>query len=98
MKKSRIPADQPRWNVYAKLGQDNQRFLWGILEEAARPAPNRSTAQRQIGDLFAACMDEAAVEKAGAGPLRPWLDKIASLKSASELADYAASQHLSSST
>src|SRR5437660_608957 len=74
IKKNPIPADQPRWNVYAKLGQDNQRFLWGILEEAARPTPDRSAAQRQIGDYFAACMDEAAVEKAGTGPLRPWLD------------------------
>ena len=26
-----IPPDQPRWSVYGKIAQDNQRFLWGIL-------------------------------------------------------------------
>src|SRR6266852_6181072 len=81
IKRNPIPADQPRWNVYAKLAQDNQMFLWGILEEAAKPGPDRSPAARQIGDFFAACMDEPAVERAGATPLRPVLDRIAALKS-----------------
>jgi putative endopeptidase len=93
-----IPADQPRWNVYMKLHQDNQMFLWGILEEAAKPAPDRSPAQRQIGDYFAGCMDEAAVESAGAKPLKPLLGKIAALKSKSDLAEFAGGEHLSAST
>ena len=37
IKKNPIPPDQPRWDVYSKLTQDNQLFLWGILEEAAKP-------------------------------------------------------------
>ena len=93
-----IPADQPRWNVYMKLHQDNQMFLWGILEEAAKPAPDRNPAQRQIGDYFAACMDEPAVEKAGAKPLKPVLDKIGALKSKSSLAELVAGEHLAAST
>src|ERR1700690_165281 len=68
IKKNPIPPDQARWDVYSKLGQDNQLFLWAILAEAAKPAPDRTAEQRQIGDYFAACMDEAGVEKAGAGP------------------------------
>ena len=31
MKNNPIPGDQPRWSVYGKLTQDNQRYLWGIL-------------------------------------------------------------------
>ena len=65
IKNNPIPADQARWDVYAKLHQDNQLFLWGILEEAAKPGPDRSAAQQQIGDYFASCMDEPAVERAG---------------------------------
>src|SRR5690349_5753260 len=34
IKKNPIPPDQSRWDVYGKLAEDNQRFLWGILEEA----------------------------------------------------------------
>ena len=40
-----IPPDQARWNVYAKLGTDNLKFLWGMLEEAAKPAPGRPPLQ-----------------------------------------------------
>src|SRR5438067_9123118 len=97
IKRNPIPPDQPRWNVYGKLGQDNQMFLWGILEEAAKPR-DRSPAARQIGDYFAACMDEPAVERAGAAPLKPLLDKIAAMKSPADLADFVAAQHLESST
>src|SRR5437016_2158594 len=98
IKTNPIPPDQPRWNVYGKLAQDNQMFLWGILEEAAKPTADRSPAARQIGDYFAACMDEPAVERAGAAPLKPLLDRIAALKSANDLADFVAERHLASST
>src|SRR4051794_10302616 len=98
IKRNPIPPDQPRWNVYSKLAQDNQMFLWGILDEAAKPAAGRSPAARQIGDYFAACMDGPAVERAGAAPLKPVMDRIAALKSANDLADFVAAQHLDSST
>jgi endothelin-converting enzyme/putative endopeptidase len=85
IKKNPIPADQARWDVYGKLAEENQRFLWGILEEASKPAPARSVVETEIGDYFHACMDEAAVEKAGAAPLKPELEQIAALKSIGEL-------------
>ncbi|HEV3199571.1 MAG TPA: M13 family metallopeptidase [Bryobacteraceae bacterium] len=91
-----IPPDQPRWNVYAKLGTDNLKFLWGILEEAAKPAPGRSPSQQKIGDYFASCMDETAIEKAGRAPLQKTLDEIAALKRAADLAPLLARLHLES--
>jgi putative endopeptidase len=81
-----IPPDQPAWSVYAKLALDNERFLWGILEDAARPRPDRTPAQQKIGDLFGACMDEAAIERRGQAPLQPDLEAIAALRSVRELA------------
>jgi putative endopeptidase len=89
-----IPADRPAWSVYAKTGDDNQRFLWGLLEEAARPTPGRDANTQKIGDYFASCMDEAAIEKAGVSPLKPELDAIAALKSKAGLADLLARLHL----
>ena len=35
MKNNPIPPDQPSWSVYGKLADENQQFLWGILEEAS---------------------------------------------------------------
>ena len=84
MKNNPIPADQSSWSVFGKLAQDNQRYLWGILDELAAKASGRNATQQKIGDYFAACMDEAAVERRGVRPLKPYLDRIAALKSKRE--------------
>ncbi len=94
IKKNPIPPDQPRWDVYGKLTNENQRFLWGILEQISKPAPTRSAVEREIGDYFFACMDESAVEKAGAAPLKPGLDSIAGLKSIRDVAAFLGREHL----
>jgi putative endopeptidase len=94
IKNNPIPPDQAVWDVYAKLTQDNERLLWGILENAAKPSSNRSAVERQIGDFFYACMDEAAVDKAGVTPLKPGLDEIAGLRSLDDLTSFVARQHL----
>ena len=95
--KNPIPGDQAAWSVYGKLAQDNQQFLWGLLEDAARPAADRNPTQQKIGDYFAACMDEPGIEKLGSAPLRPVLDEIAALKSTRDLASYLAREHLRAS-
>jgi putative endopeptidase len=80
-----IPADQASWSVYGKLYQDNQRYLWGILDGLARHSDGRNANQQKIGDYFAACMDEPVVEKAGRQPLAPLLGQIAALGSKRDL-------------
>jgi putative endopeptidase len=94
MKKNPIPSDQPGWSVYAKLDQDNQRFLWGILDGLARNTSGRNPNQQKIGDYFAACMDESAIEKLGAAPLKPYLDQINGLTSKKQLPALLAEIHL----
>lgn len=85
IKDNPIPADQPRWDVYSKLTYENELFLWGLLEQGGKGGAGRTANQQKIGDLFHACMDEAAVEKAGAAPLEGALGQIAALKSLREL-------------
>src|SRR5260370_36957657 len=48
IKKNPIPADQSRWDVYGKLAEDNQRFLWGILPVVQVPTGWNSSAQLPI--------------------------------------------------
>ena len=85
-KNNSIPADQTSWSVYGKLYQDNLNFLRAILEEAAVDSPKRDLVTKEIGDFYAACLDEAAVEKRGIAPVQNELDAIARLKSARDLA------------
>ncbi|MBP6280284.1 MAG: M13 family metallopeptidase [Rhodocyclaceae bacterium] len=85
MKNNPIPADQSHWSVYGKLTQDNQRYLWGILEGLAKQTAGRASGQAKLGDYFAACMDEAAIEKQGGQPLAGQMKQIAAMKSTAEL-------------
>lgn len=98
MKNNPIPADQAAWSVYGKLTVDNQRFLWGILDDVSRKTTGRTPAQQKIGDYYASCMDEAAVEKLGATPLKPALAEIAALKTKKDLATLLAHEHLITAT
>ena len=89
-KNNPIPADQSNWSVYAKLANDNQQFLWGILQDAAAtkdrtPAEARTPAQIKIGDYFASCMDEAAVNRRGLSPELPVLARIAAYQTREDL-------------
>src|SRR3954447_6636146 len=93
-KNNPIPGDQASWSVYAKLHEDNQRFLWGVLQELSTRTGSRTPTEQKIGDYFGACMNEPAIEKLGAKPLQPALDEIAALKSKKDLAALVASEHL----
>ena len=88
-----VPPDQASWSVYGKVADENARYLWGILEEDAKPAAGRTAVQQKIGDYFHACMDTVAIEARGAAPLRPLLKEIDALKSKKELAAFLASEH-----
>ena len=84
LKNNPIPADQAAWDVYAKLANDNQQFLWGILEEDAK-ATNRTSVQQKVGDYFAACMNTSAIDALGDKPVQPELGRIDALKTRPEL-------------
>ena len=93
IKNNPIPPDQTSWSVYGKLFEDNLKYLNGILQQAAM-AKDRDAVTQKIGDYYAACMDETAVEKLGAKPMQPALDEIEGLKSIREVAPVAARLHL----
>jgi endothelin-converting enzyme/putative endopeptidase len=80
-----IPSDQADWSVYAKLYQQNQQFLWGILEKLSHTTAHRSASQQRIGDYYAACMDENTIERLSAAPLAPTLARIEALRSVDDL-------------
>ena len=91
--KNPIPPDQANWSVYGKLYEDNQRYLWGILADAAKPSPSRNPTQQRIGDFFGSCMDTASIEAAGATPLKADLDRLAAMTSAKQIGPYLGAVH-----
>jgi putative endopeptidase len=93
MKNNPIPPDQTHWGVATKLQDENRALLRQILENAAKPDAKRSPNEQRIGDYYAACMDDSAVENAGIKPLKPDLERIAKLRNMREIAGYLASFH-----
>jgi len=83
--KNPIPADQSRWSVYAKMANENQRYLWGVLQTLSAKTDGRSVNQAKLGDYFSACMNEDAVQAAGLKPLQPLLGRIAALEDKRQL-------------
>jgi putative endopeptidase len=95
MKKNPIPPDQSSWSAYGKLQDENTARLRDILETAAKPNPQRSATDQKIGDYYAACMDEKAVDAAGIKPLQMQFEEIQKLNSKAELAQIAADRTFS---
>ena len=93
MERNPIPPDQAVWGRFNELAENNLIIERKILEQAAVESPNRDSNQQKIGDYYASCMDEAAIEKKGLDPLRPELDRIAKLQSKTELPGYLAHAH-----
>ena len=93
-----IPPDQTSWSVYAKLYEDNLNFLRGILEQAAANTGQRDAVSQKIGDFYAACIDESAIEARGVDAIKPQLDAITRLKSVHDMASIVAQLQLNFST
>ncbi|HEV2395540.1 MAG TPA: M13 family metallopeptidase [Candidatus Sulfotelmatobacter sp.] len=87
IKNNPIPPDQSSWDTYSKMQDENLAKLRDILETASAPDPNRNAVTQKIGDYYASCTDEKAIEAKGIEPLKPMLDRIANMKSKAELAD-----------
>jgi len=78
-----IPADKSRTGYNYTLPDETEVQVRAIVEDAARN-PTDATA-RQIGDFYAAWMDEKAIEARGTAPLKPYLARIAAVNSKSQL-------------
>src|SRR5437660_12023249 len=77
IKKNPIPPDQSSWDTYSKMQDENLARLRGILDEASSPSTTRNAVNQKIGDYYASCMDEKAIDHEEIDPLKAKLDAIA---------------------
>src|SRR5437764_9336153 len=92
VKNNPIPADQPIWGRFNELAERNRAILRGILEKAAASA-KRTPTEQKIGDYYASCMDEAAINQKGIAVLKLEFDRINAVKSKAELINEIAHLH-----
>ena len=72
-----IPAGQQRWSRRLATRAANREQLKALLGELAANADRpRGSVEQLLGDHFAACMDEPAIDAIGVAPLVPLLADI----------------------
>ncbi|MCU1259304.1 MAG: family peptidase [Bryobacterales bacterium] len=84
-KNNPIPADRARWSRFAELQERNLAIEHEILEKAAVVSPARTAVEQKIGDYYASCMDQAAIDAKGVKPIEPMLTLITGASSKQEL-------------
>jgi predicted metalloendopeptidase len=80
-----IPADKEAYAMFHKLDDEARANVRTIIEGATASRPAPGSIERKIGDYFASFMDTAKIEADGVGAIKPDLDRIAAVKTASEL-------------
>ena len=82
-----IPSDRSSYSQFAIIFDHTEDILKDLLDQAAQPGAQRTANEQKIGDYYASCMDEDAINASGLKPLHPELDRIAALTSKKQLTD-----------
>ena len=90
-----LTGEYSRFGSFDKLSEDNREQLKSLIEEIAGKEHEHGTVAQKIGDLYNIAMDSTKLNADGTSPLKPWLDKIATLNDKAELSTFLAEMKLS---
>lgn len=94
VRKNPVPSDKSRWSGFEELQERNWGLVRSIIESSAQPGPFRSRREKLVGGFFQSAMNTNRIEALRFDPIRPELDRIERLQSASELWRLLAHFHL----
>jgi len=85
-----IPADQSTWGAFGILHERSMQQQKQILETAAQGAKDHkgNELEQKLGNLYAAGLDTATIDKLGYDPIKPQLAAIDALKTPADIADF----------
>lgn len=84
-KSFQMPADKSRFGAFDTLEENNWLNVKAILEDLSSRTHPAGTIEQKVADYFAAAMDTAAIDAAGAQPLAPFLARVAAIASIDDL-------------
>lgn len=85
-KTTEIPADKASWGGFGILRDLSDQRTRAVIEDAAKAQNQPGSIGEKIGTTYASFMDEAAIEAAGAKPLKPYMDEINAVQTPQQLA------------
>jgi putative endopeptidase len=80
-----IPADKSSYGPFSIVYDQTQVELHMLLDKVEKDSASRTPNEQKIGDYYASCMNQDAIQAEGLKPLKAEFDRIAALKSKSEL-------------
>src|SRR5580704_17683303 len=86
LKSFAIPEDHSSYGHFDRLDELSTERVRGIIDQMARAHAAAGTSEQQIGDYYAAYMDEAAIEANGLQPAQADLQRIAAADTPEALA------------
>jgi len=86
-KRTEIAPDRTFAGIDSVLNDQIEKDVRAIVEDMAKNPGANGRLGQQIGDLYASWMDEGTVEKLGTEPLKPYLARIAAVKTRGDLVD-----------
>ena len=81
-----IPADKSSYGPFDRLDDLTKERVRLIIEKAAAAHAATGTPQQQIGDYYAAFMDETTIESSGLAPVQADLERIAKARTRVDVA------------
>ncbi|GGB33616.1 zinc metalloprotease [Sphingomonas metalli] len=84
--RTEIPADRSSWGGFGILRDLSDQRTRQVIEDSAKAPGATGGVGQKIGTVYASFMDEAAIERAGATPLKPYLAAIDAVKTPAQLA------------
>ena len=84
-KRTPFPADRPMAGAFVDVVDAIDVDVRAILDDVSANPGGYGRVGRQVGGFYASWMNSAALEQKGAGPLKPYLDRIAAARNATDL-------------
>jgi putative endopeptidase len=85
MKKYPLTGEYSRFGSFDKLGEDNRQQLNDLIKEIAAAKHANGTIEQKIGDIYNIAMDSAKLNADSYSPIVADLQKVAEIKSKTEL-------------
>jgi len=93
LEEAEIPSDRSSWGPFIQLADTAEEQVRQIIEDLAASVTEGDPSAidedaRKIGDLYASFMDEEAIRRVGATPVRPLIEAVAGLRDVRDLAAF----------
>lgn len=82
-----LPADKASYGAAEELAETSEAEVRKMIEEIIASHPKPGTVEQKIADLYAAALDEPAIEARGIDPIRPHLERIRSARTYEDVTD-----------